>query len=353
MRVLIVGNRGGTNIGGCFERAAQEMGLQTRILEMRLATDAPAWLRRFNWWFRGKRPTWLHWFSHEVLETCREWHPDQLVATGIAPIAGRALRDMAALGIRTVNYLTDDPWNPAHTAPWFLDSLPSYDRIFSLRRSNMEELSRLGCPRVSYLPFAYAPELHYPESCASEQERKRFSSDVAFVGSGDPDRVPYVAALIRAKFNVGLYGSFWERYPETRGYSRGQVDVRTLRLALGETKVALCLVRRANRDGNSMRTFEVPAIGACMLAEDTAEHRDIFGDDGKTVVYFRDIGDMLSKVRWLLLNEPDRKRLAAAAHALVTGGGNTYRDRLMAMLEPGMSSPGGRDEGLGTGAAWS
>ena len=332
MRVLIVGNRGGTNIGGCFERAAQELGLQTHILETRLATDAPAWLRRFNWWFRGKRPTWLHWFSHEVLKTCREWHPDQLVATGIAPITGRALRDIAALGIRTVNYLTDDPWNPAHTALWFLESLPSYDRIFSLRRSNMEELSRLGCRRVSYLPFAYAPELHYPESCGSEQERKRFSSDVAFVGSGDPDRVPYVAALIGARFNVGLYGSFWEHYPETRGYSRGQVDVRTLRLALGETKVALCLVRRANRDGNSMRTFEAPAIGACMLTEDTAEHREIFGEEGKAVVYFRTIPEMVEKLRWLLDHEDERRKLAEAAHTLIVNGGNTYKDRLVMML---------------------
>ncbi len=333
MRVLIVGNRGGTNIGGCFERAAQELGLQTHILEMRLATDAPVWLRRFNWWFRGKRPTWLHWFSHEVLKTCREWHPDQLVATGIAPITGRALRDIAALGIRTVNYLTDDPWNPAHTAPWSLESLPCYHHTFSLRRSNMEELSRLGCPRVSYLPFAYAPELHYPESRASEQERRLFASDVAFVGSGDPDRVPYVAALIEAKFNVGLYGSFWERYPETRGYSRGQVDVRTLRLALGETKVALCLVRRANRDGNSMRTFEAPAIGACMLTEDTAEHREIFGREGEAVVYFRNIGEMLKKMRWLVMNDQERKRLAMAAHNLIVNGQNTYKDRLLAMLE--------------------
>lgn len=332
MRVLIVGNRGGTNIGGCFERAAQELGLQTHLLETRLATDGPAWLRRFNWWFRGKRPTWLHWFSHEVLKTCREWQPDQLIATGIAPITQSALRKITALGVRTVNYLTDDPWNPAHKAPWFLEALPFYHCVFSLRRSNLDDLYRLGCPSVSYLPFAYEPELHYPELPATEEEREQFSSDVAFVGTGDADRVQYIAALIEAKFKVGLYGSFWERFSETRNHTRGQADVRTLRKAIGGTKVALCLVRRANRDGNSMRTFEVPAIGACMLTEDTEEHREIFGEEGDAVLYFRTIDEMLEKLRWLLADANERKRLSVAAHTLIVNGRNTYNHRLKAML---------------------
>ncbi len=338
MRLLIAGNKGGTNIGGCFVRGATELGLEVKLLEARSATDAPQWLQRFNWWFRGKRPTWLHWFSQEVLKTCREWHPDQLVATGIAPITGRALRDIAALGIRTVNYLTDDPWNLAHRAPWFLEALPFYRRVFSLRRSNLDDLSRLGCSSVSYLPFAYEPGLHYPERPSTQEDLQQFSSDVAFVGSGDTDRVPYMAALLAANLKVGLYGSFWERFPETRDLTHGQADVRTLRLAIGGAKVALCLVRRANRDGNSMRTFEVPAIGTCMLAEDTEEHRQIFGREGETVVYFATVDEMLEKVRWLLVNDGERTRLAKAVHALIVNGRHTYKDRLITMLDP--SSPG-------------
>ena len=332
MRLLIVGNRGGTNIGGCFVQAASELGLDVRLLEASSATDAPLWLRRFNWWFRGKRPTWLNWYGLELLNACRTWRPDWLLATGTAPIAKHVLREISNLGVQTANYLTDDPWNPAHRAAWFLEALPFYQYVFSLRRSNLDDLSRLGCPNVSYLPFAYAPELHFPESNITREEREQFASDVAFVGSGDAERVPYIEALIRAKFKVGLYGSFWERFPATRRHTHGQTDVRTLRIAIGETKVALCLVRRANRDGNSMRTFEVPAIGACMLAEDTEEHRQILGREGEAVLYFSSVGEMVEKAGQLLTDGQERRRLAAAAHALIVNGRNTYKDRLVSML---------------------
>jgi spore maturation protein CgeB len=139
--------------------------------------------------------------------------------------------------------------------------------------------------------------------------------------------------LIQAGFDVALYGGYWERYPSTAPFARGYADLPTLRKAIGAAKVALCLVRRANRDGHCMRSFEVPAIGACMLTEDTVEHREIFGEDGRAVVYFHTRDEMVDKLRWLLAHDEERRRLADAARLLITAGGNTYRDRVEAMLK--------------------
>jgi spore maturation protein CgeB len=83
-----------------------------------------------------------------------------------------------------------------------------------------------------------------------------------------------------------------------------------------------------------MRSFEVPAIGACMLMEDTQEHREIFGDHGRAVVYFHTMEEMARQLRRLVHEPEERHRLASEAHRLVAGGGHTYRDRLLAMLEP-------------------
>jgi spore maturation protein CgeB len=105
-----------------------------------------------------------------------------------------------------------------------------------------------------------------------------------------------------------------------------------IRQAIGGCKIALCLVRRANRDGHCMRTFEVAAMGACMLVEETDEHHDIFGEDGEAVVYFRTIADMLERTHWLLDRPNERNRLAAAVHSRITSGKNTYRHRLATML---------------------
>ena len=96
--------------------------------------------------------------------------------------------------------------------------------------------------------------------------------------------------------------------------------------------MALCLVRRANRDGHSMRTFETAAMRACMLAEHTEEHEEILGADGETVIYFRSEAEMVERIRWLLHHDEERWRLGAAVHERITGGANTYKARLETML---------------------
>jgi|ERR1017187_4862229 hypothetical protein len=331
--LLLAANPDPIHIGAHLNQAAEALGIEVVMCDVAEAYDGAFWQNRVNWWLRGRRPTRLESFSAKVLEACRDVRPKWLLATGIAPLEEAALREIGKLHVSRLNYLTDDPWNPVHRAPWFLRALPQYDYVFSARRASLSQLRRLGCPSACYLPFAYAPKLHFLEPPANELERKQFASDILFAGGADRDRVPFMAALIQADINVALYGGYWERYPQTTGFTRGHADPQTLRKAVSAAKVSLCLVRRANRDGNVMRSFELPAMGACMLTEDTEEHREIFGEDGKTVTFFRTREEMIEKLHWLLAHDDERNRLKTAAHRLVTTGGNTYADRLQAMLQ--------------------
>lgn len=81
-----------------------------------------------------------------------------------------------------------------------------------------------------------------------------------------------------------------------------------------------------------MRTFEVPAVGACLLVEDTEEHREIFGADEEAAVFFSSKAEMVEKIRWLKERGDVRQRLAKSSHQLIAGGKNTYRDRLSNIL---------------------
>ncbi len=327
--LLIVGNTGGTNVGGSFLRAAMKLGLEVQLVEMSLAMRAPAFVRRFNWWVRGRRPTRLNQFSNQLVKTISETRPQYLLATGTAPITREAMEAIGRLGVVRINYLTDDPWNPAHRAVWFLEALPRYDRVFTPRLANYNDLKEIGCPEVDYLPFAYDEDLFFAKD---ESIDDGFESDVMFAGGADRGRVSHLSPLIAAGFKVALYGDCWERYRETKSYSKGHADPATLRKAIKGTKVALCLVRKANRDGHVMRTFEVPAVGACMLVEDTEEHRQIFGGDNEAVVYFQSIEQMIYETRCLLTNDSERRRLACSAHKLILGNGNAYKHRLVSML---------------------
>jgi len=330
--LLIVGFEGLTHVGASFARAAGQLGLPHVFIDASRAFAAPRLLRVAAWHVAGHRPPKLRGFSDEVVAACTRSRPRWLLSTGLAPIDAAALDKIGRLGVERVNFLTDDPWNPGARANWFFDALKHYDRVFSPRRANLADLARHGCT-VSYLPFGFDPELSFREKPSRADEWEQFASDVAFVGGADRDRVPYIQHLLRAGVRVGLYGPYWDRFPETRKASRGHADLQTVRKATTVSKISLCLVRRANRDGHVMRSLEIAAMGGCMLAEETDEHRALFGPDGQRVAYFRAIPEMLEQVQRLLVSPEERRRLASAACRYIQEGQNTYADRLRAMLD--------------------
>ena len=261
-----------------------------------------------------------------------------VLATGIAPLDVNALETLGRMAVKRLNFLTDDPWNPEHHAPWFLDALRHYDHVFTPRRANVSDLRSLRGPAVSYLPFAYDPATHHPAAPLTPDDRERFAADIVFAGGADSERVRVVAPFIEAGFNVALYGGYWDRYPATRRHARGFLDQHGLRKAIAGAHVSLCLVRRANRDGHAMRTFEVAAMGGCMLVEETPEHRQIFGSDGDAVVYFRTTDDAITTARALLRDAPRRRSLGNRVRGLVVDGGHTYAERLREMTTLGVAA---------------
>ena len=130
---------------------------------------------------------------------------------------------------------------------------------------------------------------------------------------------------------LALYGGYWQRHERFRAHARGFAVGREYRLALGGARIALCLVRRANRDGHVMRSFEIPACGAFMLAEDTDEHRELF-KGGTDAAFFTTAADLAEQVRYYLTREAARRRIADAGHRRVITGGHTYRNRLAQIL---------------------
>src|SRR5262249_44559032 len=160
-----------------------------------------------------------------------------------------------------------------------------------------------------------------------------YDSDVMFAGGADADRVPYIHALVSSGWHVHVYGAYWDRYPETRAVARGLADADMLREAVANARGCPCLVRKSNRDGHSMRTFEVPAMRGCAVMERTPEHLAIFGEDGRHVLYFETIEEMRERISWILQHPLERDRLADACYRWIHGGAHTYQDRLATILQ--------------------
>jgi hypothetical protein len=322
MKIALVGQRSGSHIGGSLERAARGLSHEVAFYDTTAAFNSPAVWRHFHWRLR-RRPPRLKAFSQAVEQGVLAFRADLLLATGLAPLEARALQALRAAGVECVNYLTDDPWNPAFKADWLFEAIASYDRVYSPRRANLDDLRAINQRDVGYLPFGYDHEIFCPGTA------RRESFDLVFAGGADPDRLPWFRTLLERGYRIALFGGGWQRHAEFRACAHGLIEPAQLKHVMAAAAAALCIVRRANRDGHAMRSFELPAMRVCMLAEDTAEHRELLGD---TVAYFS-TPDQLTEQLDLLLGDPQRRdQLAHAAHTRIVSGSNTYVDRLESML---------------------
>lgn len=330
--IVIVGDPHETQVGAHLLDAARTLGVEAELCDTRSAYAGPWVRRKALWWLAGRRPSDLASFGDRVRARVRDVRADAVVTTGLAPLSAEILRAIGDAGVLRLNFLTDDPWNPVHYAPWFLRALPQYDCVFSPRVGMANDLRALGVRHVAPLWFAYNPRAHFPEPARTVEEHQQFDVDVLLAGGADRERVTMVTPLLRAGVRVGLYGGYWSRFTATRAYARGFLDAAGLRRATATARISIGLVRRANRDDHSMRTFEIPAMRGCLLAERTATHEALFGGTEEAVGYFSNAEELVVQVQRLLGDPERRTRLAETAHALVTGGPHTYRDRLANML---------------------
>lgn len=316
-------------MGGQLRKAAEKLGIEHRFFDAREAFHESCLIQKLMWRI-GRRPIGLGRFSRALVQAVQKEKPWLLLTTGSAPVNEACLRKIGKAGARKVNYSTDDPWNPAHRAGWFLQALSGYDCVFSTREANLGEFSAMGV-KATYLPFGYDPDLYFPDGGGLMPDvGKSEEAKVFLAGGGDEDRYPLVKALQRAGIGLSLWGGYWEKAGLKSG---GFLDAAGIRRETAKCMVSLVLVRRANRDGSAMRSFEIPACGACCVVEDTEEHRKMFGSDGEAVLYFKTPEELVQRVREAFGNPELRVKLRRNAHRAVTERPNTYVDRLRSILE--------------------
>jgi len=337
MRTLLIGNMTFFHVGAFFRNALQALD-QPHVAMDQSAYDQIAWppiVRKVAFRLMGGRPFGYWRFNRDILSAARDLGPEMVLVTGAACVAASTLRELKEqTGAVLVNYATDDPFNRLTCPPWVAANIPLYDLYACTKRAIMDDVRAAGCRQVAFVPFGYEPSLHFPDSFESAEEFGKFSCDVVFVGGADRDRYPYFEALVRAvpDLHLNLYGGYWDRNPVLAPYHRGFALGRDYRLALEGAKIAPCLVRRANRDGHVMRSFEVPACRAFMLAERTRDHQEFFRE-GEEVGYFSSAEELVEKVGYYLNHDNERQRMAEAAYRKVTSGNYTYSHRLQQILE--------------------
>jgi spore maturation protein CgeB len=329
MKLFIVGNLGGTNVGSSFYKCSKKLGFETYIYDVKSAQINNKWINSIYWKLFFKRFPLQQHFNRKILEKIKCFDPDLIITTGHNPVIKSTLRKIAVMEKSVVHFSTDDPWNKSQKTKWFLGSLPYYKTIYTPRKSNIEDFIKLGCKHVEYLPFAYDEEIFDSIHQVKQHEK---DIDVLFVGGGDKDRRLFFNELLNLNIKFLLAGSYWNNYPEFKGKTVGNKSPEEIINLTLRAKINLCLVRRANRDGHVMRTFEMGAIGASMLVEETDEHKEIFGEEKEMVYYFNSPENAALKIQLLLDNSVELNRIQEISKNRIVGF-ETYTKRLLYIIK--------------------
>ena len=333
-RLLIIGNTSANyHVGAMFLRAAKELDLDVKVCDTNLESYAPSMssiLGKVFFKIAGKRPIESWTFNRKVVSIIYEFCPQLIIVTGIFPLQNKVFEASRAAGSKTVNFLTDSPWSKQNKNKAFMSNLPSYDIIFSTKSSLVSNLEKINCNKVRFLPFAFDPFLHYE---ISHLEDDLNYSDACLIGAADKDRCEFVKSFIQKfKSQFSLYGSFWDTDRYLKRYHRGIVLENDYCKVVGGSKINIGLVRRANSDGHSMRTYEIPACGGVGIYEDTSEHREIFSGYPE-YGFFTSPKDLADKCNWLIEHPVELEQMRQLGIRLVVSENNTYKARLKKILE--------------------
>ncbi len=252
--------------------------------------------------------------NQRLWERCRALSPELLLVfcgENIVPATLRAARELGAT-----------------TANWFHDSLiyasrrdlvrhvlPVYDLLFLV--DDLDALKEAGASLTSArtLPLACLPDVHRPLAL-SQDERRRWGADVAFVGTLTPERVRVLRQM--AGFRLGIWGAWQERDPALEAFYRekgvrGEDAVKIYNASKVNLDIHVLFGVREERYNVTPRVFEVPGCGGFLLTCATPQLERLYVL-GKEMAVYRDIDGLKDRIRYYLDHEEERIAMARRAH---------------------------------------
>jgi hypothetical protein len=298
----------------------------------------------------------LTWWSHHtgnvllasrIRQYLRETLPsgpyDLAVVDGGALLDADAVRWLKTVASRTLLFCRDNPFTSRDGLRWRLlkPALPHYDLFVTRRESSAEAAKQLGVGHVEII-IPPADEIQHQPLKLNDEDRARFSSQVAFVGTWMPERGPFIESLIRLGVPIRVFGARWDRasnYEAIRSVvTLGGLSMTDYAKAVTATDIALALLSKGNLDLHTARSLEIPALGKLLCAERTSDHLMMFNEN-EEAVFWEDVEEC-AQVCLDLLADPARiERIAAAGRARLIKDGRYNEPTWKALLDKAMALP--------------
>ncbi len=270
--------------------------------------------------------------SQAILAKAEVFEPNLVLSLAQAPLSRLALRKFKRDNVATAMYFVED----YNIFKYWRSFAPEYDYFFIIQKGEFEErLKEIGANGF-YLPLAALPSFHKKLDLSPEEKRK-FGSDISFLGAGYPNRRLAFRAFTALNFKI--WGSDWdgETVLAKNIQNAGErVEAQDAVKIFNATKVNLNLhssVQAKNLvshgDFVNPRTFELAACKAFQLIDNRSLLPELFESD--ELATFNTIDEMRDKIHYYLNNEDKRFEMAEKAHKKVIEK-HTYQVRMQEML---------------------
>lgn len=344
MRIILVGE---TNLGSRTPqrlRALQELGHDVRMV----STTTPGWtyetqpslLDRI--FYRARLPRDKAGVNHALREAAKSG-ADVILLDNARTVRAATLRQIKAKypALKLVWYCEDDMMNLRHRTRWLEGALPSFDLWVTTKSFNAkpEEMPTLGLRNVLFVNNAYDPVEHKPIPLTRDEKRE-FGADVAFVGTYEWERAGSLLALAEAGISVRVWGNGWSalkgRHIKLRIEDRPVYGIDYLRVTCA-SKINLGFLRKFNRDRQTCRSMEIPAIGGFMLHEYNDEIAALFVPNSEAVFFASD-AELISKAGIWLSKDAERMLVAQAGRKRVIDDNRSHHAQLSQILSAALEA---------------
>jgi spore maturation protein CgeB len=232
----------------------------------------------------------------------------------------------------------------AEATPFFSnkDVLLSYDFIFSSFLPHVFKLRYFGV-KAEYIPLGFEPlvleKLRERKSGDGDQlnsENNQKIYDIVFAGSlhqAHRSRIPFLKKIADAfgdKFHIWTQ-SFSSLPSELRKNFRGAVFNIDYYYVLSKSKIVLNHHGSILPWAHNLRLFETTGVGSFLLTDNLPGIDELF-EVGKEVETYDSIDECIDKIKYYLLNEEEREKVAKAGQ-IRTLKDHTYEKRIEKLFD--------------------
>jgi len=280
---------------------------------------------------RVRRPIDWHDVNRRVIRLADEFRPDVMLFDNVKVVQPATLRRLKnEYRVVPVFYTPDNVIASHNSSRQLEQSWPEWRLVFTTKPFNVADFLSRGVEAVHVIGNAFDAKVHRPmepNEVGADYERY----DAVFTGYVEPQRRQSINELAAADISVVVYGDArrWGNMHSNVSIRPPAFDCEYAR-AMHTGKVALCFLRKINRDTVTTRSVEIPAMARAMAAERTDEHDNLF-EHAQEYCGFSTTGELIAVVRRLVDDAQlrDRIRFSGRARCLESGYSTVSRAREM------------------------